>query len=398
MRRLASSFSSFHPRWLGIFLLGLGVALSGNAQQIAGSRKPPQLPSTPSIHSDHSVTFYFYDPGANQVELSMDGYAGGLPMTKDDRGVWSITVPAMQPDLYDYIFVADGMHTLDPSNPTVNPNLRSPSNVFEIPGAQPEPWDVQDVPHGIVHHHFYKSAIIGDQRDFFVYTPPAYNPRSGKKYPVLYLLHGYTDDARGWTALGRANVILDNLIAQGKAKPMVVVMTLGYGAPEIVLGPHPGLNHAALRKKNYDRFTQALLTEVIPQVQSMYRVSTKRQDRAIAGLSMGGAESLLTGLNHIDTFAWIGSFSAGGLDPNFAQDFPSLNAKNAASLRLLWIACGTNDRYVGKTPLITLNRDLVAWLHSKDILVTAVETPGMHEWPVWRNNLIHFAPLLFQPK
>ncbi|MHB1935172.1 MAG: alpha/beta hydrolase-fold protein [Acidobacteriaceae bacterium] len=395
---MASPVSTLLSGWFGVFFLGLGLALGGNAQQIAHSRARPQLPPTPEVHADHSVTFYFYDPGAKQVDLSMDGHAGRLPMTKDDRGVWSVTVPALQPDLYDYIFVADGVPTLDPSNSTVNPNLRSPSNVFEVRGSQPEPWDVQDVPHGIVHRHFYKSAVVGDQRDFFVYTPPSYNPRGHKKYPVLYLLHGYTDDARGWIALGRANVILDNLIAEGRARPMIVAMPLGYGAPEIVTGPHANFDNPALHQKNLDLFTQALLTEVIPQVQSMYRVSDKRQDRAIAGLSMGGAESLLTGLDHIDTFAWVGSFSAGGLDPDFAKDFPALNAASAARLRLLWIACGTNDRYVGKTPLITLNRQLVAWLRSSNIPVTFVETPGMHEWPVWRKNLIQFSQLLFQPK
>ncbi|MHB8301313.1 MAG: alpha/beta hydrolase [Acidobacteriaceae bacterium] len=369
----------------------LATGLYAAAQQSA-------VPPTPRVHADHRVSFYFLDPGASAVGLALEGNAHPLPMAKGAQGLWSITVGPLAPEIYSYHFIADGVPLLDPSSAHINPNLHAPSNAFEVPGAMPELWDVQDVPHGIVHRHFYKSAIIGDQRDYFVYTPPAYNPRSGKKYPVLYLLHGYSDDASGWTALGRANVILDNLIAQGKAKPMVIVMTLGYGAPEIVLGPRASMNDPTLRKKNYDLFTQALLTEVMPQVQSMYRVSTKRQDRAIAGLSMGGAESLLTGLNHIDTFAWIGAFSAGGPYPPFAQDFPSLNAKNAAQLRLLWIACGTNDRYVGKSPLIALNRQLVAWLHSKDIPVTAVETPGMHEWPVWRNNLIHFAPLLFQPK
>ena len=398
MRRSRSPVSIFHSGWLGILLLGISLPFGAQAQQSTDNRKPPQLPQTPEVHADHSVTFYFYDPGANQVELSMDRHAGGQPMTKDDRGVWSLTVPPLQPDLYDYLFVADGVPTLDPSNAKVNPNLRNPSNVFEIRGPQPELWDVQDVPHGIVHHHFYKSAIVGDQRDYFVYTPPSYNPRGHQKYPVLYLLHGYTDDARGWTALGRANVILDNLIAEGKAKPMIVVMPLGYGAPEIVMGPRASFNGAALRKKNFDLFTQSLLTEVIPQVQSMYKVSTKRDDRAIAGLSMGGAESLLTGLNHIDTFAWVGSFSAGGLNPDFAQDFPTLNATSAARLRLLWVACGKDDRYVGKSPLITANRQLVAWLHSNNIPVTFVETPGMHEWPVWRKNLIQYSQLLFQPK
>lgn len=312
-------------------------------------------------------------------------------MTKDDQGVWTITLPPMQPDFYDYFFVADGVPLLDPSNSNINPNLRSPSNFFEVPGPQPEPWDVQDVPHGIIHQHFYKSAIVGDQRDFFVYTPPGYNPRARKKYPVLYLLHGYSDDARAWVALGRANVILDNLLAEGKVRPMIVVMPLGYGAPAIV-APHASFDNPALHQKNLDLFTQALLKEVIPQVQSMYRVSDKREDRAIAGLSMGGAESLLTGLNHIDQFAWVGSFSAGGLQPDFAQDFPKLDAASAARLRLLWIACGTSDS------LFPRNRRLVAWLRSRQIPVMFVQTPGSHEWPVWRKNLIQFAPLLFQPK
>lgn len=374
-----------------IFLLIAGqYAVSQQAQTA--------VPSTPQIHTDGQVTFYFLDPGASKVSLALEGTAYPLPMSKDAQGIWSTTVGPLAPEIYSYHFIADGVPLLDPSNAHINPNLRGPSNAFEVPGTAPEPWDVQDVPHGVVHHHLYESAIIGDQRDYFVYTPPNYNPRSHKKYPVLYLLHGYTDDAQGWTALGRANIILDNLIAQDKAKPMVVVMTLGYGAPEIVLGPRASMNDPTLRKKNYDLFTQALLTEVMPQVQSMYRVSTKRQDRAIAGLSMGGAESLLTGLNHIDTFAWIGAFSAGGPYPPFAQDFPALNAHSASRLRLLWIACGTNDRYVGKSPLIELNRQLVAWLRSKNIPVTAVETPGMHEWPVWRDDLIHFAPLLFQPE
>ncbi|MES2220465.1 MAG: alpha/beta hydrolase-fold protein [Acidobacteriota bacterium] len=398
MRRSKFLCSTLQLPWVVLLLVGICLSFGALAQSTADRPKPPQLPQTPEVHADHSVTFYLYDPGASQVELSMDGHAGGQPMTKDDRGVWSITVPPLQPDLYDYLFVADGVSTLDPSNPDVNPNLRDPSNVFEVHGDQPEPWDVQDVPHGVVHQHFYKSAIIGDQRDYFVYTPPSYDPRGHKKYPVLYLLHGYTDDARAWTVLGHANFILDNLIAQGKAKPMIVVMTLGYGAPEIVIGPRASFSSAALRKKNVDLFTQALLKEVIPQVQSMYKISTKREDRAIAGLSMGGAESLMTGLNHIDTFAWVGSFSAGGLNSDYVQDFPNLNADSASRLRLLWVACGKDDRYTGKTPLITANRQFVAWLKSNNIPVTFVETPGMHEWPVWRKNLIQFSQLLFQPK
>lgn len=356
------------------------------------------VPQTPQVHADGHVTFYFPDRGAKHVEMSLSGYAHPLSMRKDKQGVWSLTVGPLPPEIYSYKFIADGVPLLDPSNSHINPNLQSPSNSIEVPGATPEPWDRQDVPHGVIHHHFYRSAIIGHPTDYFVYTPPGYKPRAATEYPVLYLLHGYTDDASAWTQLGRANFILDNLIAEGKARPMIVVMPLGYGAPEIVTGPHPKFEDMALRRKNYDLFTQSLLKEVIPQVQSMYRVSTDREDRAIAGLSMGGAESLLTGLNNIDMFAWVGSFSGGGLNSDFVEDFPSLNAQTAAQLRLLWIACGTDDRYVGPVPLITRNRELVTWLHSKNIPVIFFETPGMHEWPVWRNDLVHFAPLLFQPK
>jgi enterochelin esterase-like enzyme len=369
---------------------------------IAGNLSAPAqqmiVPQTPDIHADRTVTFYLLDPGATSVRLELNGVADPLKMEKNHRGLWSVTVGPLKPEIYSYVFQVDDVPRLDPSNVNIVPNLQSPSNSIEIAGPHPELWDVQDVPHGIVHHHFYKSGIVDDERDFFVYTPPGYDPRADTKYPVLYLLHGYTDDASAWTAVGRANFILDNLIAQGKARPMIVVMPLGYGAPEIVTGPNADYWNKEIRQKNFDRFTQALLTEVVPQVQSTYRVSSKREDRAIAGLSMGGAESLLVGLNHIDTFAWIGSFSAGGLDPEFALDFPALNAETAARLRLLWIACGTNDRYVGKIPLITANRELVAWLHSTNVPVTFVETPGMHEWPVWRDNLIHLTPMLFQPK
>lgn len=383
--------SRFHRIFLGFSFFLIAAGLNATAQ-------PVQVPKTPEIHADSHVTFYFLDPGASKVLLNLTGVAHPLPMENNGQGLWSITVGPLQPEIYSYSFVADGVPLLDPSNSRIDPNLLWPSNAIEVPAATPQPWDVQDVPHGIVHQHFYKSAIVGDERDYFVYTPPGYDPRAGKKYPVLYLLHGYSDDARGWTVIGRANVILDNLIAEGKVRPMIVVMPLGYGAPEFVTGPDADFDHAALRQKNFTRFTQTLLTEVMPQVQSEYRVSTKREDRAIAGLSMGGGESLLTGLNNMNTFAWIGSFSGAGINPPFAQDFPLLNAKSAARLRLLWIACGTSDRYVTSKPLITANRQLVAWLQSNKIPVTFVQTPGMHEWPVWRNNLIHFAPLLFQQK
>ena len=172
--------------------------------------------------------------------------------------------------------MADGVGLIDPSNPSMKPNLLHTESQVHVPGPASLPWEIGDVPHGLVHHHFYKSGVVGDERDFFVYTPPATIRRRNENYPVLYLLHGFSDDASGWTAVGRANVILDNLIAQGKAKPMVVVMPLGYGAPEIV-APGPRAFAPELRKKNYDRFIQALFTEVMPQVEAAYRVSKDRK-------------------------------------------------------------------------------------------------------------------------
>ena len=178
----------------------------------------------------------------------------------------------------------DGVPRLDPNNSNFKPNLLNPQNVVNVAGSPALPWEVQDVPHGVIHHHFYRSAIVGDQRDYYVYTPPGYDANAGSRtlYPTLYLLHGYSDDASGWSAVGKANLILDNLIAQGKAKPMLIVMTLGYGAPEIVARNTAGFRDNDLRQRNLDKFRESLLSEVIPMIQSQYRVSKRGVDRAIA--------------------------------------------------------------------------------------------------------------------
>jgi len=350
-----------------------------------------QVVQSPEVLPDHRVTFRFRAPNAKEVLLAREG-AARQPMLKDEAGVWSVTTGPLEPDYYGYSFVADGVGLLDPLNPLMKPNLLNTTSMVHVPGPSSLPWEVNDGPHGDVHHHFYKSGIVGDQRDYYVYTPPGYDPRAGKRYPVLYLLHGYSDDASGWTAVGRAHVILDNLINQGKAKPMLMVMPLGYGAPEIVARTGPGFRDNALRQRNFDRFRDALLTEVIPQVEKAYRVSPDRSARAIAGLSMGGAESLFVGLNALDRFAWVGSFSAGGLSDDLNATFPGLDDKANARLRLLWIACGTEDG------LITPNRKLRDWLKSKDVRHVGVETAGAHSWLVWRRNLATFAPMLFQDR
>jgi len=372
-----------------LFLVLLFAAVVATSHIALSQTQAPPLIS-PDVHSDHTVTFRFRDPNGKEVAVQLEGSSKPVPMQKDDQGVWSVTTEPLTPDYYGYSFLADGVAgLLDPSNYRVKPNFLYRANEVYVPGPATLSWEITDVPHGEIHHHFYKSAVVGDHRDFFVYTPPRYDPRAKETYPVLYLLHGYSDNASGWTAVGRANIILDNLIAQGKAKPMIIVMPLGYGEPK-VLEPHSGVFHDPdITQRNFDKFREALLTEVIPKVESAYLVKQDRYSRAIAGLSMGGSESLLTGLNTLDKFSWIGAFSSGGITPEFDKEFPSLDSKANQQLHLLWIACGTDDH------LIELNRNLRTWLASKSIKHADIETPGAHTWMVWRRNLTEFAPLLF---
>ena len=358
---------------------------------LAQTPTPPAITS-PDVQSDGKVTFRFYDPGAKEVMLNFEDNQQPVAMTRDETGIWSLTLGPLDPDIYGYEFIADGVHLMDPNNSTIKPNIINPQNMVHVAGPTPLLWEVAEVPHGVIHHHFYKSKIVGDQRDFYVYTPPGFDPKAKRKYPVFYLLHGYSDRADAWTAVGMANVILDNLIAQGKVKPMIVVMPAGYGYPEILKPKAWGKLDPEGRTLNYTRFREALLTEVIPLVESAYPVSTKREDRAIAGLSMGGAESLFTGLNNIDKFAYVGSYSAGTVGEDYAAAFPGLDAKKAAQLHTLWIACGTDDH------LIDENRKFKSWLKSQNIAFTDIETPGAHTWMVWRRNLIAFTPLLFNGK
>jgi enterochelin esterase family protein len=364
---------------------------------IAQASKPIQTPPSPlpapvvspEVHADGSVTFRFRAPNAKEVKVDLEG-AESVALQRDDQGVWSVTTGPLRPDYYGYAFVADGVHLIDPSNPLLKPNLLHTENGVHVPGPASLPWELNDVPHGEIHHHFYKSAVAGDDRDYYVYTPAGYDPSAQRMYPVLYLLHGFSDDASGWTAVGRANVILDSLIAQGKAKPMIVVMPLGYGTMEIIRGGWDAWDTPTFRKQNFDKFRQALLQEVMPRIESEYRITKDRNARAIAGLSMGGSESLLTGLNNLDKFAWIGAFSSGGMPEDFQATFPSLDAKANQQIRLLWVACGTEDR------LIDVNRSMREWFKSKGVQHTDIETPGAHTWMVWRRNLAEFAGLLFR--
>jgi enterochelin esterase-like enzyme len=338
-------------------------------------------------------------------------------MTKDEQGVWSATTEALAPDYYTYSMVVDGTTVNDPVNRLVQTGFGSAQSMFVVPG--PQPWlPAPDVPRGAIARHAFRSTVANDDREFFVYTPPGYEAKRAKPYPVLYLLHGLGDDAGRWMNGGAANVILDNLIAQGKAVPMLVVTTLGYGVSN---GPA-----GAMAPESITGYTKSLLTEVMPAVEKSYNTSRNREERAIAGLSMGGAETLYTALNNLDKFAWIGSFSgafvmwpgatppptppapgatadpAGGrgrgavrtIDVSvFDQNFPTLGAKANAQIRMLWITCGTADSLIG------VNRQFKDWLRSKNVQFTEEEAPDVgHVWPYWRKNLTEFAQKAFQPR
>jgi len=364
---------------------------------------------SPEVSADGRVTFRLRAPAAQEVFVTIGGRTA---MTKDDQGVWSATTQQpMEPDYYPYNFIVDGVSISDPSNPLVKSIVTGGFQSFvHVPGPSGLSWELNDVPHGKVTHHFYKSGIIGDNRDFYVYTPPNYDPAGKTQYPVLYLIHGFTDDASGWTTAGRANIILDNLIAQGKAKPMIMVNPLGYGTP------NPDTNLSAVManpERQFQDVSRALLQEVLPIVEREYRVAKDRNSRAISGLSMGGAETFYIGLNHIDQFAYVAGMSSafvmypkpagsapapgGGrgqqqhLDAAvYANVFPKLDAKAASQLKLLYVACGTDDGLIG------VNRDFKDFLKSKDIAFTNIETPGAHTWMVWRRNLTEIAPKLFR--
>jgi enterochelin esterase family protein len=346
---------------------------------------------SPEVHSDSRVTFRLKAPNAKDVRVRLET-VGSKNMQKDEQGVWSFTSEPMAPDIYSYSFSVDGVQMTDPANPLLKYNLLNTESQVHVPGPATLPWEINDVSHGVVHRHLYRSAIVGDDRPFVVYTPPGYDPAAKQAYPVLYLLHGYSDAEDAWVSVGRANVILDNLIAQGAAKPMLVVMPLGYGNKEVIANGWAGLQNKEVWQDSIAKFRDVLLTEIIPQVEKLYRVKTDRDSRAIAGLSMGGTQSLFIGLNALDRFAWIGAFSSGGLDEDFDRAYPAVRTSTGSKLRLLWIACGQQDGLIG------VNRKLVEWLQSKSVKLTWLETPGGHSFLVWRRYLADLAPLLFQER
>src|SRR6266478_1352430 len=346
---------------------------------------------SPEVHSDGRVTFRLKAPNAESVRVQCESLKPDN-MQKDAQGVWSFTSQPMEPDYYGYSFYVDSARVIDPSNPLFKYNLLNTESQVHVPGPASLPWEVNDVPRGQLHRHFYKSKVANDDREFIVYTPPDYDPIGKARYPVLYLLHGFSDDASGWTSAGFANVIFDNLIARNEMKPMIVVMPLGYGIMEYVKGGWDAARRGEMRQLNTDRFQGALLNEVLPMAEKSYRIAADQKTRAIAGLSMGGAQSLSVGLNNMDRFAWIGAFSAGGGGTNYASQYPKLDLRANDKLRLLWIGCGKEDG------LFAGNKKFEEWLTSEGIKHIWKESPGAHSWRVWRRYLAEFTPLLFQDK
>jgi enterochelin esterase family protein len=362
------------------------------------------------VSADRRVTFRLRAPNATQVAVAFGGNT--LPMTNDGQGIWSVTTDALAPNYYTYSLSIDGTTVNDPANRQVQTSYRAFQSMFVVPG--PEPWfPSADVRKGALARHSFRSAVANDTRDFHVYTPAGYDPKRRRPYPVLYLLHGLGDDAERWMNGGAAPHILDNLIAQNRAVPMVVVTTLGYGVSN---GPA-----GAMAPESITGYTKSLLTEVMPAVESGYNVSRDRDTRAIAGLSMGGAEALYTALNNLDRFSWIGSFSGafvmwpgvsrgstaagsapaagrGGrgaappVDPSaFAANFPGVDAKVNSRIRLLWITCGTADSLIG------VNRQFKDWLKARNVKFEELEVPEVgHVWPFWRSNLTDFAQRIFK--
>ena len=357
-------------------------AVGDKNKPVAAAGPRPAPFGSPEVHPDGKVTFRFHAPSATRVELSGQFLKGNQPMEKNEAGVWTLTVGPVEPNLYPYNFVVDGVGVADPSNPDIFPNERFKPSLVDIPADPPLPHAVRDVPRGELTTCYYESKTLGRTRPLVVYTPPGY--RAGTdKYPVLYLVSGTTDTEETWAKAGRANVILDNLIADKKAVPMIVVMPYGnmMGAT-----PRPSSPEAA---EMYKVFSDELTGNILPYVESNYRVLPDRGQRAIAGFSRGGGQSLFTAFDHSDKFAWIGSYAA-YLTPEVCdRHFPDLAAASP-ELKLLWLGVGKDD-FLYQPALA-----FVDYLKGKNIAHQSLVTDGGHTWMNARHYLAETLQLFFK--
>ena len=314
--------------------------------------------------------------------MSGEWPGGPTELKRDTNGIWSATIGPLEPDIYGYSFTVEDLSIVDPANSWVKPMRAARTSVLEVPGEPPRLWEFQPVPHGTIHEHAYVSKSLKTKRRVHVYTPPGYEKNS-RKLPVLYLFHGAGDNDATWTAVGRANLIADNLLAQQKSRPMLIVMPDGHAS-----SGNPTRVSTNMIARNVEAFADDLLQDVIPLVESNYRVKANRENRAIIGLSMGGGQSLSIGLKHRELFAWVGGMSS--FLPNGEKTVAEVFADSKNSLKLLWMACGKEDF------LIENARQFSAALKAKNIPHEFKETAGNHSWPVWRRYLCDFMSLVFQ--
>jgi enterochelin esterase family protein len=336
---------------------------------------------SPQIQPDHNVTFRLKAPEAKAVGLRAQWTKEKLALTKADDGTWSLTT-TVSPGVWEYGFNLDGVAILDPANPAIKPQRQPNTSILSIPGNPANVWDFQNVPHGTVTTHTYLSKGLNTQRSCDVYTPPGYSEGT-QTYPLLVLQHGSSDNFRTWTVHGKANLILDNLIASGKATPMVILMIDGH--------PHGMVNGTPeKRDQAMDAFRHELVDDAIPIVEKSYRVSKDQQQRALAGLSMGGMHTLTVGLTGEYPFAYLGAFSAAPPSETYLTPILANAEKANAKIKLLWLSIGQDDF------LLQRNQDLIAKFKTNNLKYEFRTTPGDHSWPVWRNYLAEFAPKLFR--
>ena len=367
-------------------LPALLLGITSLAVSLAQTPAPDGLVS-PEVHADRTVTFRVRASKATEVSLYGDWMPAGKPrpMTKDASDVWSVTTEPLEANGHLYWFNVDGLAIADPVNPIIKLRQRTSASLVEVPGSPSTAWEVLDVPHGTVVTEWQKSTILNRTERIVIYLPPGYQ-KSSTRFPILYLIHGSGDTPDSWTNAGHANLILDNLIAGGKAKPMIVVMPAGhaatFGAPREVAG------------KNNELFEQYLTKEVIPHIETTYRVAPGQRNRALAGLSMGGGHTIYTGFSDPDLFSALGIFSP-GLVRDFDTRFKSVLADPQSfnkKVALVWIACGDNDTTV-QYPRV---KTWAETLEKTGIHENFHTYSGAHTWPVWRASLVDFVPLLFR--
>jgi enterochelin esterase family protein len=389
----------------------LGVVSAAEAQPAGGRGGPPPFTS-PEVGPDRTLTLRCFAPAAKQVTASGELDGTPHPMTKGPDGVWTVSIGPLPPDIYTYAFNVDGVVALDPrnSNTKYGYGVFGPVSVVQVPGDGPQFYDVKPVPHGQVRIQPYLSKTLGLSRTVWVYTPPGYE--AGSNFPVLYLLHGAGDIESGWTMIGRANNILDNLIAEGEAKPMVVVMPLGHGIQSFWTGPKKAVPDPAQKafasgsldliltammagdgSGGLSPFAKDLVEDVMPLVAQTFKVSSKREHRAIAGLSMGGGHSINLALARPDLFRYVALMSpaaTGTVDTIYPKFFEDPAASNK-QFKLFWVGVGKDDMLTG--PGDKAFHDTLA---KRGIEHTWRLTDGRHEWTVWRHHLSELAPLLFR--